>query len=389
MGPDASIFRAEGGPNVASGFPMRPTQKEPVAAQGELARNALEHQPSAVLVLSPCWTLKLMNPAAEALFGVSGDRALGEPLSLLLHHSEPVAGQLRAAAASAEGQSFTLRQHSLRLRDGTLLAVDLTCACMDGDGDLLIEAQPLDRLQRINQDDRLINIQETTASLVRGLAHEVKNPLGGIRGAAQLLGQELERADLAEYTSVIIRECDRLTELVDAMLGPSKPLNLSRINVHRVLEHVARVAMDGLAAAQAQLVRDYDPSLPSIEADEDLLIQALLNLVNNACIALQGVADAQLRMRTRPLHRFTIHGQLHRLVVCIEVEDNGPGIPEDLLDRMFYPMISGTANGTGLGLAITQTIVRRHQGMIECASQPGKTAFSIILPLARPGEEGR
>ena len=368
---------------------MRPTDQESAAAQAELARKALEHQPSAVLVLSPSWKLKWMNPAAEALFGISGGRALGEPLDLLLHHSEPVVGQLRAATASAAGQSFSLRQQSLRLRDSSILAVDLTCASMDGDGDLLIEAQPLDRLQRINQDDRLINIQEITASLVRGLAHEVKNPLGGIRGAAQLLSHELQRPDLAEYTSVIIRECDRLTELVDAMLGPSKPLNVSTINVHRVLEHVAKVAMDGLSAAQAELVRDYDPSLPGIEADEDLLIQALLNLVNNACNALQGVADAQLAMRTRPLHRFTIHGRLHRLVVRIEVEDNGPGIPEDLLDRMFYPMISGTANGTGLGLAITQTIVRRHQGMIECASHPGKTIFSIILPLAHERKRSR
>ena len=369
---------------------MRPlTVTESAATQGELAQRALEHQPSAVLVLSPSWTLKLMNPAAEALFGMSSGRALGEPLSLLFHHSEPMVGRLRMAAASAAGRSFTLRQQSLHLRHGAVLAIDLSCAPMDDAGDLLIEAQPLDRLRRINQDDRLINVQETTASLVRGLAHEVRNPLGGIRGAAQLLAHELERPDLAEYTSVIIRECDRLTGLVDAMLGPSKPLNLSKINVHRVFEHVARVAMDSVAVAQARLLRDYDPSLPSIEADEDLLIQALLNIVNNACIALEGVADAQIRLRTRPLRRFTIHGRLHRLVVSIEVEDNGPGIPEQLLDRMFYPMISGTASGTGLGLAITQTIVRRHQGMIECASHPGKTAFSIILPLTHEREGGR
>ena len=362
------------------------TPAEPAAAQAELARQALEHQPSAVLVLSPSWTLKLMNPAAEALFGVSGSRALGEPLNALFHCSEAVVAKLKEAAA---GQSFTLRQQSLRLRGGAFLAVDLTCAPIDGSADLLLEAQPLDRVQRINQDDRLINIQETTASLVRGLAHEVKNPLGGIRGAAQLLAHELEQPELAEYTSVIIRECDRLTQLVDSMLGPSKPLNIASVNVHRLLEHVARVAMDNLAAAQAHLVRDYDPSLPRIDADEDLLIQALLNVVGNACTALQGVPDARITLRTRPLRRFTIHGRQHRLVVSVEVEDNGPGIPAELLDRIFYPMISGTADGTGLGLAITQTIVRRHQGMIECASRPGRTAFSIILPLTHAREEGK
>ena len=365
---------------------MHPTVTEPATAQAELAQQALEHQPSAVLVISPSWTLKLMNPAAEALFGVSGSRALGEPLDALFHCSEAVVAKLKEAAA---GQSFTLRRESLRLRSGAFLVVDLTCAAIDGSEDLLLEAQPLDRLQRINQDDRLINIQETTVSLVRGLAHEVKNPLGGIRGAAQLLAHELEQPELTEYTSVIIRECDRLTQLVDNMLGPSKPLNIAQINVHRLLEHVARVAMDNLAAAEAHLVRDYDPSLPRIEADEDLLIQALLNVVGNACTALQGVADAQITLRTRPLRRFTIHGRQHRLVASVEVEDNGPGIPEQLFDRIFYPMISGTANGTGLGLAITQTIVRRHQGMIECASRPGRTAFSIILPLTHAREEGK
>ena len=357
------------------------TNAEP--SPNELARQALEHQSSAVLVISPSWRLKLMNPAAEALFGVSGRRALGAPLSVLFREFECVAGLLKE---SAGGQSLTLRQQSLRLRNGDCLVLDLTCTPMDGGEGLVIEAQPLNRLQRINQDDRLINIQETTASLVLGLAHEVKNPLGGIRGAAQLLDHELKQPELAEYTSVIIRECDRLTELVDSLLGPSRPLNIVRMNVHRALEHVARVAVDSAAEVRVRLVRDYDPSIPNIDADEGLLIQALFNLVRNACIALEEVADAELRLRTKPLRQFTIHGRRHRLVVGIEVQDNGPGIPEELLDRMFYPMISGRAGGTGLGLAITQTIARRHQGMIECASRPGKTVFSIILPLSY--EEG-
>lgn len=353
------------------------------AASNELARNALEHQSSAVLVISPSWRLKLMNPAAEALFGASGRRVLGAPLNMLFQEFECVAGLLKDSAA---GQSLTLRQQSLRLHNGDRLLLDLTCTPMDGGEGLVLEAQPLNRLQRINQDDRLINIQETTASLVQGLAHEVKNPLGGIRGAAQLLDRELERPELAEYTGVIIRECDRLTELVDSLLGPSRPLSIVRLNVHSALEHVARVAVESAAEVRVRLVRDYDPSIPNIDADEGLLIQALFNLVRNACIALEEVADAELRLRTRPLRQFTIHGRRHRLVVGIEIQDNGPGIPEELLDRMFYPMISGRAGGTGLGLAITQTIARRHQGMIECASRPGKTVFSIILPLSHEEE---
>ncbi|MDE0270594.1 MAG: nitrogen regulation protein NR(II) [Gammaproteobacteria bacterium] len=349
-------------------------------AQAKLAYKALEHQPSAILVISSAQVLKLLNPAAEALFGVSGGRVLGKPLSALIRNTDAVLEVLGESAAP--GQSFTLRQQSLQVAGGSTLMVDLTCATFDGGTDWVIEAQPLDRLRRINHDDRLINIQETTASLVRGLAHEVKNPLGGIRGAAQLLGHELQRPGLAEYTEVIIRETDRLTELVDRMLGPSRPLNITQVNVHQVLEHVARVAVESVANRQVHLKRDYDPSLPMIDADEDQLIQALLNIVNNACIALDDVKGPEITLRTRPLRRFTIHGRLHRLVVSIEVQDNGPGIPDELLDRVFYPMISGRASGSGLGLAITQAIVRRHHGMIECESRPGKTFFAVILPLA-------
>ena len=372
-----------GGPLTGGPLTGGPLTGPELEFPNELAQKALEHQSSAVLVISPSWRLKLMNPAAEELFGVSGRRVLGAPLGRLFQEFECLASLLKE---SADGQSFSLRQQSLRLRNGDCLVLDLTCIPMDGGEGLVIEAQPLDRLQRINQDDRLINIQKTTASLVLGLAHEVKNPLGGIRGAAQLLDHELERPELSEYTSVIIRECDRLTELVDSLLGPSKPLNIVQLNVHRALEHVARVAVDSAAEVRVRLVRDYDPSLPSIDADEGLLIQALFNLVRNACIALEEVADAEIRLRTRPLRQFTIHGRRHRLVVSIEVQDNGPGIPEELLDRMFHPMISGRAGGTGLGLAITQTIARRHQGMVECRSRPGHTVFSVILPLSHEGE---
>ncbi len=353
-----------------------------------LAGAAFEHLPSAVLVVSPTHKVKLLNPAAEALFGVSGQRVLGKPLEAVFRDAEAVLGQLRTVSA---GRSATLRQQQLRRCDGRVLLVDLSCVPMDC-GDLLIEAQPLNRLRRINQDDRLVGIQEATASLVRNLAHEVKNPLGGIRGAAQLLALELgqrpaDNMELAEYTELIIRECDRLKALVDSLLGPSKPLQLTRLNVHRLVEHVAKVAQGDMVAGNVRLVRGYDPSLPRIDADEDLLIQALLNILGNACAALAQTSDAEIRLRTRAYRQFTIRGRRHRVVVAIEVEDNGPGIPEEMLDRMFYPMISGRPEGTGLGLAITQTIVRRHQGVIECMSRPGRTQFSIILPL-RHAQEG-
>ncbi len=354
--------------------------------QTELAQKVLEHQPSAILVLSQSRVIKLLNPAAEALFGVSRHRVLGTSLQALFHNSETLLSVLKD---SANGQSATLHQQNLHLRGGDTLVVDLTCAPIGNSGDLLIQANPLSALRRINRNHQLINIEEASASLVRGLAHEIKNPLGGIRGAAQLLGHELEKPELGEYTGVIIRECDRLTALVDNILGPSKPMNLAEVNVHQVLEHVAQVAVDNVAAVKVRLVRDYDPSLPPVEADEDLLIQALLNIVSNACTALEGAADAVIRFTTRALRQFIIHGRRHRLVVCIDVEDNGPGIPEGLLDRMFYPMISGRPSGTGLGLAIAQTIARRHQGIIECDSRPSKTVFSLILPLIHEEEVGK
>ena len=349
-------------------------------------RQVLEHQTVAIVVVSNSLAIKLVNPAAEVLFGVSAQRVLGGSLNLLFRTPRDL---LRGSTAPLDDeQTFTLRQQHLTLPNGEDLLVDLTVVPIDG-GDRLIEAQPLNRLMRINQDDRLINVQETAAKLVRGLAHEIKNPLGGIRGAAQLLDRELNRPDLTEYTQIIIREADRLTELVDNMLGPSRPPKIASVNVHRVLQHVAQIAQSDMAQPEIEIVRDYDPSLPRVRADEDQLIQALLNLVSNACIALEGVPGARLELRTRAVRQFTIAGQRHRLVVQIDVIDNGPGIPEELIDRMFYPMISGRPHGTGLGLAIAQTIVRRHHGVLECASRTGRTRFSVILPPTQPnpGEE--
>ena len=343
-----------------------------------LDQQVLEHQTSAIVVVTSALAIKLVNPAAEDLFGVSGQRVRGTSLETLFQHPDKVLGNSTGPLTGR--QSFTLRQQHLYLPSGEELIVDLTVVSIDGD-DLLIEAQPLKRLLRINLDDRLINVQETTAKLVRGLAHEIKNPLGGIRGAAQLLDRELNRPELAEYTQVIIREADRLTELVDNMLGPSRPLKIAPVNVHKVLEHVAQIAKTGMLQAGLDMKRDYDPSLPAVDADEDQLIQALLNLVSNACIALEEVPGGRVTLRTRALRQFTIAGQRHRLVVQIDVIDNGPGIPEELIDRMFYPMISGRPHGTGLGLAIAQNIVRRHNGVLECESRTGRTRFSVLLPL--------
>ncbi|OII59395.1 PAS domain-containing sensor histidine kinase, partial [Pseudomonas putida] len=248
---------------------------------------------------------------------------------------------------------------------------------------LLLEVHPRDRLLRITKEEAQLSKQETTKMLVRGLAHEIKNPLGGIRGAAQLLARELPEEGLRDYTNVIIEEADRLRNLVDRMLGSNKLPSLAMTNIHEVLERVC-----SLVEAESQgcitLVRDYDPSLPDVLVDREQMIQAVLNIVRNAMQAISSQNELRLgriTLRSRALRQFTIGHVRHRLVARVEIIDNGPGIPPELQDTLFYPMVSGRPDGTGLGLAITQNIISQHQGLIECESHAGHTAFSIYLPL--------
>jgi two-component system nitrogen regulation sensor histidine kinase GlnL len=251
---------------------------------------------------------------------------------------------------------------------------------------LLIEVQPLDRLLRISRDESLIAAQETTRNLVRGMAHEIKNPLGGIRGAAQLLARELPNEELGEYTNVIIEEADRLRNLVDRMLGPNQPIKYEALNVHEVFERIASLitaeGLDGL-----KINRDYDPSIPDIYGDKEQLIQAVLNVVRNAKQALQEHPPAEdtqatITLRSRIQRHFTVGTLYHPLVCRLEIEDNGPGISDKFIEEIFYPMISGRAEGTGLGLAISQQLINQHQGLIECESVPGSTCFSIYIPMS-------
>ncbi|HCC60948.1 MAG TPA: PAS domain-containing sensor histidine kinase [Pseudomonas sp.] len=251
------------------------------------------------------------------------------------------------------------------------------------DSELLLEVLPRDRLLRITKEEAQLSKQETTKMLVRGLAHEIKNPLGGIRGAAQLLARELPEEHLKDYTEVIIEEADRLRNLVDRMLGSNKLPSLAMTNIHEVLEHVASL-IEAECQGSLILVRDYDPSIPEVLMDRAQMIQAVLNIMRNAMQALAGQSElglGRLTLRTRSLRQFTIGHIRHRLVARIEIIDNGPGIPAELQNTLFYPMVSGRPDGTGLGLAITQNIISQHQGLIECESHPGHTAFSIFLPL--------
>jgi two-component system nitrogen regulation sensor histidine kinase GlnL len=243
---------------------------------------------------------------------------------------------------------------------------------------VLVQIEQVDRHLRISMEEQILAQQNAARMLLRGLAHEIKNPLGGIRGSAQLLQRELASEEFREYTQIIMDESDRLQSLVDRMLGPNKPLLLEPINIHKVLERV-RQLVQVEAPAGVSIERDYDPSIPLVNGDGDLLIQAILNIVRNAAQAV-GVRG-RILIRTRIHRQVTIGNKRNRLVVKIDVEDDGPGIPDALMGQIFYPMVTGRAEGTGLGLSIAQSLINQHGGLIECNSEPGHTVFSIFLPL--------
>jgi two-component system nitrogen regulation sensor histidine kinase GlnL len=216
--------------------------------------------------------------------------------------------------------------------------------------------------------------------MVRQLAHEIKNPLGGLRGAAQLLDRQLESEELQEYTSVIISETDRLVDLVDTLLGPGGPPNKQPANIHELLEYVMRVIRTEIGD-KLTIRRDYDPGLPLIALDRDQILQALLNIVRNAVNALEG--HGEITLRSRAIMNFTIGDTRHRVVASIEIEDDGPGIPPDLQDSVFYPLVTSRPEGTGLGLPAAQELISRHGGLIEFESRPGRTTFFIRIPIPR------
>ncbi len=349
-------------------------------------KNILDNLTTAVLVLSPELKVQYLNPAAESLLETSVTRIKDSTICDVFVESAEALKTL--LASSKNGQSYTKREAEFMLTSGTRFTVDYSVSSIGTEPcDLLMELQPRDRLLRISREEDIISQQETTRILVRGMAHEIKNPLGGIRGAAQLLDRELNDDSQREYTRVIIDEADRLRGLVDRMLGPNRALKMAATNIHEVLERV-RTLLEAESRNQLVFERDYDPSLPELNGDKEQLIQAFLNIARNAMEAAFEHTDRStsskpptIMFRTRALRQFTIGHHRYRLVCRVEVIDNGPGIPADLLQNVFYPMISGRANGTGLGLSITQSIIGQHHGLVECESEPGRTNFIIFLPL--------
>ncbi len=322
-----------------------------------------------------------LNTAAESLLAISSQQASGTPLNDYFHESIDAMKKMRGAVES--DSQYTKRKARWRLHSGKRITVDYTITPLQDRKQILLEIQPLDRLLRISREEALLASQETTKNLIRGLAHEVKNPLGGIRGAAQLLDRELNTDELKEYTHIIVAESDRLRNLVDRMLGPRQPMDFTPTNIHEVLERVLTISKAEIAG-KIFLRRDYDPSIPDIPGDSELLIQAVLNIVRNSMQAIseqESNTSPEIILRSRINRQFTIGRNHYPLVATISIEDNGPGIPQNIIEDIFYPMISGRAAGTGLGLSISQQLITQHRGLIECSSEPGQTIFSIYIPL--------
>ncbi len=344
-------------------------------------RDIIDNISSGVLGLDAEYRVRLINPAAEALLQLSEARLLGQRIFDVCGLDLPWRSSMDQAAR--EGRAIVRRGVRLDTRDGPASSTDLVVTPLDGVSGLsfLVELQPIDRMLRIKNEENLVSAEQTTRTVVRGLAHEIKNPLGGLRGAAQLLERELPKDNnLREYTGIIIQEADRLRSLVDRLLGPSKQLTLAATNIHEILEHCLQL-ISAEAGDRLVLLRDYDPSFPELPADRGQLIQALLNIMRNAMEATASQPRCELTVRTRSQRQFTIAGKRHRLVCRADIIDNGPGIPPDIRENLFMPMVSGRADGTGLGLSIAQDIVHRHGGLLSCESSPGNTCFSVFLPM--------
>ena len=335
----------------------------------------LEQLATAVLLLDQALRIQYVNPAAENLFEFSRKTVVG----MLIGHVFPDNANVKNAAQSAfeNGASFT--EHEMALATATnTFQVSLTASPINTiPPGLLLEFHQIDTHLKIAREERMYQQQEYNRELLRNLAHEIKNPLGGIRGAAQLLEHELPKPGLTEYTQVIIKEADRLQALMDRLLAPNRMAKFSPVNVHEVLERVRSLILaehpEGIVVR-----RDYDTSLPELMADREQLIQIALNIVRNAVQAMQG--HGEVILRTRVARHVTLAKRTHRIAMEFKIIDTGPGIAESLRERIFYPLVTSKEEGTGLGLSIAQTYVAHHGGSIDCESHPGRTCFSVVLP---------
>jgi two-component system nitrogen regulation sensor histidine kinase GlnL len=341
------------------------------------------------LLATPIAVLKSNGQVVFVTIGLEGvvgeSRRSIEGQSFLQFFSDPQ--PLAHALTGAKANEFAALRYDaelLRINPEIALSVHVIVAPSDKDDEVIIELLPIQQQTRQDREERLLDQAQANKELIRNLAHEIKNPLGGIRGAAQLLELEMESKELTEYTQVIIREADRLQVLVDRLLAPHRrPHLVGDVNIHEVCERVRSLVVSEFPRG-IRVIRDYDTSIPEFRGDKEQLIQAVLNISHNAAQALSdriAEGDALLTFKTRITRQTTFGKQRYRLALELHVIDNGPGIPDSLKDRIFFPLISGREGGSGLGLTLAQTFVQQHHGLIECESVPGRTDFKILIPL--------
>lgn len=325
-----------------------------------------------------------LNPAAENILGVSQKRARGHSLLRLVDDEPEMRDILARVVATGDHYANELRLAATEVHSDERIVDCRVSPIVSGDARLLVEMTDVTRRSQISREKALLIQHGAGRQMIRQLAHEIKNPLGGIRGAAQLLERQLDDAELREYTDVVISETDRLAGLVDTLLGPGGPTNKAAMNIHELLEYVVRLT-EAESPKNLTIRRDYDPGLPLIDLDRDQIVQAFLNLVRNAVAALDG--HGTLTLRSRAMTNFTIGDTRHRVIASIEIEDDGPGIAPDMHDSVFYPLVTTRPEGTGLGLPAAQELLSRHGGMIEFESRPGRTVFFVRLPLQLKADE--
>ncbi|BDI08031.1 nitrogen regulation protein NR(II) [Sphaerotilus microaerophilus] len=358
------------------------------AGRGESGRyEAFDHLATMVAVLRAADGCCLfVNAAFEA--------ALGLPRRALLRRGRLFDWFVDASALVTNYQAVVANQYSTVRLEALLrrptaphaepLPVHVIVTQVDHGETILLELVEIEQQARQDRETRTLDQVRVTKELIRNLAHEIKNPLGGIRGAAQLLEMDLADATLTEYTQVIIHEADRLQALVDRLLAPHRrPHMVADVNIHEVLERVRSLVLAEFSRGLT-IVRDYDASLPEFRGDREQLIQAVLNITHNAALALaerRQAGDARIVLRTRAARQVTIGRQRYRLALELHIEDNGPGVPPEIRDRIFFPLVSGREGGSGLGLTLAQDFIQQHQGLIECESEPGRTLFKIQIPL--------
>jgi len=347
--------------------------------------NLLDAMSTAAVFIDSSLNILHMNASAELMLGSSREMTLNKNILKALPCCDIIHTQLSKALDAQ--RVYSERNLEIQLNPKHKITLDCVITPVFNDELVnefaIIELTQVDRRLRISREDHLVSQSEGTRDLLRGVAHEIKNPLGGIRGAAQLLADELTDPSQSEYTDVIIHEVDRLQNLVDRMLGPRQLPQITDINIHEILENVRRL-ITVEASDNLKFISDYDPSLPDIKADKEMLQQAILNVVSNALQAVKDLDPAEITIRTRPERQFTTNHIRHRLVLKIEVIDNGPGIPAEMQETIFLPMVTNKSEGTGLGLPIAQSLIQRHGGLVEYDTRDGKTCFIIYLPLELP-----